>query len=103
MGLTGLAITDHDTLSAVAVARPEAARLGVELIAGIELTSERDGKELHILGHFVTDEDPALVAAIAALREARAVRIERMARRLGELGLSVDLEVLRATWNSSPR
>ena len=98
MGLTGLAITDHDTLSAIAVARPEAARLGIELIAGIELTSERDGRELHILGHFVIDEDPALVAAIVALREARSVRIERMARRLGELGLSVDLEVLRATF-----
>ena len=36
VGLSALAITDHDTLSALAVARPEAARLGIELIAGIE-------------------------------------------------------------------
>jgi predicted metal-dependent phosphoesterase TrpH len=98
VGLSGLAITDHDTLSAIAIGRPEAARLGLELIAGIELTSERDGKELHILGHFVSEEDPALVAATAALREARGVRIDAMARRLGEIGLSIDLGALRATF-----
>ena len=35
LGLAALAITDHDTLTAVPVARPEAKRLGVELIAGV--------------------------------------------------------------------
>ena len=69
VGLSALAITDHDTLSALAVARPEAARLGVELIAGVELTAERDGREVHILGHFVRDDDPALVAAATGLRD----------------------------------
>ena len=98
VGLSGLAITDHDTLSALAVARPEAARLGVELIPGIELTAGRDGRELHILGHFVRDDDPALVAATAALREARAGRIAAMASRLAGIGLDVDLDALRATF-----
>ena len=37
-GLAALAITDHDTVSALAIARPEAARLGLELVAGAELT-----------------------------------------------------------------
>src|SRR6185312_17298666 len=61
VGLSALAITDHDTLSAIAVARPEAARLGVELVAGIELTARNEqGREIHILGHFVRDDDPAL-------------------------------------------
>ena len=58
VGLAALAITDHDTLSALAVARPEAERVGIELIAGIELTAERDGREIHLLGHFVRDNDP---------------------------------------------
>lgn len=98
VGLSGLAITDHDTLSAIAIARPEAARLGLELIAGVELTSERDGRELHILGHFVDDEDPALVAATAGLREARVSRIEQMVRRLAEIGLRIDLRALRDTF-----
>ncbi len=82
-----LAITDHDTLSAIAVARPEAERLGIELIAGIELTAEREGKEIHLLGHFVRDDDPALLSASADLRAGRAGRIEAMADRLRGLGL----------------
>jgi predicted metal-dependent phosphoesterase TrpH len=95
VGLAALAITDHDTLSALAVARPEAARLGLELVPGIELTAVDDrGREIHILGHFVRDDDPALRAATAALRAARAERLRAMAGRLESLGLRVDLEAL---------
>lgn len=98
VGLGAVAITDHDTVSAVAGARAEADRVGVELIGGIELTAERDGREIHILGHFVRDDDPALVEATHRLRIARKGRIEAMARRLADLGLSVDLDALRASF-----
>jgi len=98
VGLGSLAITDHDTLSALAVARPEAERLGIELIGGVELTALRDDQEVHILGHFVRDDDPHLVAACLNLREGRARRIIEMAGRLQELGLSIDLETLRQTF-----
>jgi predicted metal-dependent phosphoesterase TrpH len=95
VGLAAVAITDHDTLSAIAIARPEAARLGVELIAGVELTAVDDrGREIHILGHFVRDDDPALQAAARALRAARGARLQAMAGRLEALGLQVDLEAL---------
>ncbi len=95
VGLAALAITDHDTLSAIAIARPEAQLLGLELIAGIELTAVRDGRELHILGHFVREDDPDLLGATASLRLARADRIEAMRDRLAALGLSVDLGAIR--------
>jgi len=98
VGLSALAITDHDTLSAIAVARPEADRLGLELIPGVELTAGRDGRELHILGHFVRDDDPDLVAATTGLRGARDRRIVAMADRLAGLGLGVDLATIRATF-----
>jgi 3',5'-nucleoside bisphosphate phosphatase len=98
VGLSALAITDHDTISAVAVARPEATRLGVELIAGVELTAVRDGREVHILGHFIDEGDDDLAATCSKLREGRARRIEEMIDRLLRLGLSVDLEALRRTF-----
>ncbi len=94
VGLSALAITDHDTVSAVAVARPEAERLGVELVAGVEWTAELDGREVHILGHFVQADHPEIVATSARLRAARIDRLAAMADRLGTLGLSVDLEGL---------
>ena len=98
VGLTALAITDHDTLTALAVARPEAVRLGLELVGGIELTAVREAREIHLLGHFVRDDDPKLVAVTAALRVARSTRIVAMSERLQALGLWVDLLAIRRTF-----
>ena len=99
VGLAALAITDHDTLSALAVARPEAERLGVELVGGIEVTAEYGGREVHILGHFVRDDEPTLAAIVLRMRAERAARIEAMVERLGQLGLSVDLAALRKVFS----
>ncbi len=96
--LSAIAITDHDTTTGLAVARPEAAHWGVELIAGVELTTEHRGRDLHILGYFFREDDGPLLAAMQRLREDRAHRIEAMADRLRELGLSVDLEAVRRAY-----
>ncbi len=94
-GLSALAITDHDTVSALGVARPEARHWGVELVAGVELTCGHVGRELHVLGYFFREDDPGLAAAMATLREGRARRIVAMADRLRELGLYVELDEVR--------
>jgi predicted metal-dependent phosphoesterase TrpH len=94
VGLAALAITDHDTLSALAVARPEADRLGLELVDGIELSAEYEGREIHLLGYFVRTDDPNLATAVSNLRKARARRLVDMADRLTALGVWVDLDAL---------
>jgi predicted metal-dependent phosphoesterase TrpH len=95
VGLSAVAITDHDTVSAIAVARLEAVRLGVELVPGVEMTAELDGREIHVLGHFLRDDDPALVQTTARLRENREARASALVERLRSLRLSVDLPTLR--------
>jgi 3',5'-nucleoside bisphosphate phosphatase len=95
VGLAALAITDHDTISALAVARPESLRWGIELVAGVELTCGQNGRELHILGYFIGDDDFSLLNTMASLRAGRAQRIETMAARLQTLGLSINLDVVR--------
>ncbi len=94
-GLNALAITDHDTVSALAVARPEARHWNVELIAGVELTCQHRGRELHILGYFFREDELDLAAAMAGLREGRARRIEAMAERLRALGRNVEIDAIR--------
>jgi 3',5'-nucleoside bisphosphate phosphatase len=94
VGLRALAITDHDTVSALAIARPEAARWGIELVAGVELTCENRGREFHILGHFIRDDDPALLEGMASFGAGRAQRIDAMVARLRSLGLSIDLDAI---------
>ncbi len=95
VGLGALAITDHDTVSAVGIARTEAAWWGIELINGVELTSEYEGRELHILGYFIRDDDAALAEAMEFLRRGRADRMREMVARLVELGFSIDERALK--------
>ncbi len=95
VGLAALAITDHDSVSALAAARPEAVRWDIELVAGVELTCGQDGRELHILGHFFRDDDPALLETLASLRAGRGHRIEAMVAKLRTLGLLIDLDAVR--------
>ena len=102
VGLSAVAITDHDTLSALAVARPEAARLGIELIDGIEASAGDDGREVHVLGLFVDPDDAGLIAATDAARNARRDRVERMVALLADHGLTVDLDGLRRTFPGRP-
>jgi 3',5'-nucleoside bisphosphate phosphatase len=93
--LGALAITDHDTVSALEVARPEAAWWSIELISGVELTSEYEGRELHILGYFIRDDDAGLLEAMALLRSGRSERLRRMIAQLKSLGFSIEEQALR--------
>src|SRR5690349_280594 len=49
-GLSAIAVTDHDTFAGVVPAR-QAAGASVEVVAGVEITAEFRGKELHLLGY----------------------------------------------------
>ena len=70
VGLSALAITDHDTVSAITTALPEASRRGIELIAGVEWTAVLEGREIHLLGYFLDVDDPLVVATCAACARA---------------------------------
>jgi predicted metal-dependent phosphoesterase TrpH len=96
-GLTAVAVTDHDTTAGVGPARA-AAGAGLEVIAGVEITAEFRGAEVHLLGYFVRPDDPALSVALAEVRAARRERLVEMARRLAALGADVrrDVEALPA-------
>lgn len=93
-GLAALAVTDHDTLTGVAPARAAAAGSEVEIIAGVEITAEFLGRELHLLGYFVALEDGPLGAALDRLREHRVSRFREMVERLRGCGVSVEGEEL---------
>lgn len=95
VGLTTLAITDHDCLSGWAAAKGEADHFGLELLTGIELTAELEGREIHLLGYGFDPADAGLVEACRRLRESRASRIEAMAEALAGVGLRVEIGLLR--------
>ena len=90
-GLAALAITDHDTLAGVAPARAMSCG-DIEVIAGVEITAEYAGRELHLLGYFVAEADAPLNDALAELRRGRAERYKAMVERLRDVGVSLTEE-----------
>ncbi len=91
-GVTHLAVTDHDTLAGLAEATNAARSIGLALIPGIEISAFIEEKEVHILGHFISEANPGLAQLIAAARIERRARMEQMIGKLNALGLPVTLE-----------
>jgi predicted metal-dependent phosphoesterase TrpH len=88
-GLAAVAITDHDTLSGIAAARA-VVRPGPEVIAGVEISAESGGIEVHVLGYFFRPDDAALNANLERLRARRAERFREMIERLRKIGVWLD-------------
>jgi hypothetical protein len=91
-GLRAIAITDHDTTAAIEPARLAALNFGILVVAGIELSCELDGLEVHLLGYGFEPEHEELRATIARQLLVRRQRAERMLERLRRLGLELELE-----------
>ncbi|MGH9370036.1 MAG: PHP domain-containing protein, partial [Vicinamibacterales bacterium] len=70
-GVTILSVTDHDTVAGLSEARAAGARLGVRLVAGIEISAVEQGHDVHILGYFLDPESVALAAFLHAQRRDR--------------------------------
>jgi predicted metal-dependent phosphoesterase TrpH len=95
VGVTTLAVTDHDTTDGLAEARAAAAERGVEIITGIEFGCELPHGEVHMLGYLFDAEHPALRARLAWLREGRVERGREMVAKLNALGLPIRWERVR--------
>jgi 3',5'-nucleoside bisphosphate phosphatase len=84
-GIGVLAVTDHDTVAAVAEAGAAGQRLGVEVLAGCELTVEAGGRVVHVLLYGRGLLAPDLAEAVGAARRGRQARNRAVGERLLEL------------------
>jgi 3',5'-nucleoside bisphosphate phosphatase len=90
-GLTALALTDHDTIDGVHVARAEGDRLGVRVIAGVELSAFQDEHEVHLLALHLTHLE-ALEKRLSELRASRYTRAQKIVEKLNTLGIPLTLD-----------
>lgn len=90
-GLAALALTDHDTIDGVPGARVAGERLGIRVIAGVELSAFHDEHEVHLLALHLTHIE-ALEKRLTELRALRYTRAEKIVDKLNSLGLSLTLD-----------
>ncbi|NLZ29048.1 MAG: PHP domain-containing protein, partial [Firmicutes bacterium] len=89
--LKAIALTDHESTEGVEEAQKAGHRLGIEVIPGVEIGTVFQGREIHLLGYFVSF-DPRLEKKLSSLRTGRYERMARMLALLSGKGIKVCLE-----------
>jgi len=91
LGLSAIALTDHDTVDGLADAADEGRSSGVRIVPGVELSAVEADAETHLLGLHLEDVR-RLETSLRDLKTMRLTRAQRIVTRLNELGVKVTIE-----------
>lgn len=87
--LRAVAITDHDTMEGIKPARLEAALQGIDILDGVELSTESDGLEVHILAYCIDPDNAGFQEHLNVFRNARLIRAQRIVAKLQQMGIDI--------------
>ncbi len=92
LGLTAIAICDHDSVDGITAALEAANKDSpqIRVIPSVEISTYAPGSEAHLLGYFIDYTDPELKATLASLRSSRRERAKRMIAKLKGLDVGID-------------
>ncbi len=91
-GIKILSITDHDSVNGIHEAIDYASKLGIEVIPGVEISTDIRDTEVHILGYFVDPKNNDLEHYLNFFREERVKRAIRMVKKLNIIGLNITID-----------
>lgn len=92
-GLSGWALTDHDTVSGLEDAARVSAEIGIDFLTGIEISAEFPYPgTLHLLGYGVNPKVESIRDLTGKLLEGRDNRNPRIINRLQELNVAITME-----------
>ena len=92
--LAAIALTDHDTVRGLKEAILEGERQNIEVIPGVELSTEYKGRDIHIVGLSIPYEDEAFNAKLKEFVDTRDVRNIKMCANLTAAGMPIDYDEL---------
>jgi len=99
IGLSALALTDHDTMAGIPAAREAGRAIGIEVLAGIEISADYEGRPVHLLGYGLDPRHPALLPLLEELKLIRERRNDSILEKLTTLGIHLDQSELSASAN----
>lgn len=94
-GLAAIAVTDHDSVDGVEEALEEGKKIGIEVIAGVEIGVEFN-PEMHILGYFFGDDYKKMAGVLETLRANREERNPKIVKKLNEMGFDITMDEVMA-------
>ncbi len=95
IGLSAIALTDHDNFNGIERAQKKADELGIEFITGIELSTDHKVGEIHILGYWLDKnplENEGLKKASIELKAKRDERNENIFKNLAKLNMPLTID-----------
>jgi len=102
LGVTIIAIADHDSVDGVAPALTAAnAFPWLKIIPCVEISTDVPHGEVHVLGYFIDYTDLKLKAGLERLRNSRQERARGMVTKLGNLGVHIDWQRVQEIAGSS--
>jgi len=105
-GLKILGIADHDTFDGLAEAQVAGARLGVEIVPGIEFSTkfERDKQfmGIHLLGYFIDPTAPNLIEMVDKVKQGRVEQKIEQIKILQSFGFDIPVEAVLERANGVP-
>lgn len=87
-GVRVLALTDHDEVGGLDLARAAAAAAGIAFIDGVEISVTWRGGSVHIVGLRIDPVHPTLTEGLESVRSGRIARAKRISESLAEEGIA---------------
>jgi len=87
--LRAVAVTDHDTTEGVGPAKSEAALHGIDILDGVELSTEHEGMEIHILAYCIDSGNNVLQEYLNIFRNARLSRAQKIVEKLHRMDIEI--------------
>lgn len=100
-GLSAFALTDHDTTDGLAEAMEYAKDKGIEVVPGIEFSTEYESKDIHILGLYIDYTKKEFKEQVQAFIDSRILRNQKMCKNLQTAGIDITYEALLAEFPDS--
>lgn len=95
-GLRAVALTDHDTQEGIPEAAEAAARRGIELVPGVEISCAWPEGAMHLAVLFLEPGTGPLQDALEKVRSNRSTRNAGIADRLRQMGIDISIEEVLA-------
>lgn len=92
VGLSGLGIVDHDCMDGIPEGESVGREIGIDVVRGLELSSEYQNKDIHIIGYYFDMNNPRLNKYLLLFQNERFKRAVKMVKNLQRTGIQITMD-----------
>jgi len=96
LGLSALALTDHDTTAGLGQFMEACSEFGITGVPGVEISIEVSSGTMHMLGYFIDSRNDSLENALKCIRKGREERNEEILKKLNALRVKLTFDDVKA-------